>query len=66
MRDFKNQNDKIVTMWENVKVNPLPVWVVVLLIVFLVGLFGYLGSYKLIKKYKVKKRKKLREELENN
>lgn len=66
MRDFKDQNDKIVTMWENVKVNPLPIWVVVLLILFLVGVFGYLGSYKLIRKYKVKKRKKLREELENN
>lgn len=66
MRDFKDQNDKIVTMWENVKVNPLPTWVVVLLVLFLVGVFGYLGSYKLIKKYKVNKRKKLRKELENN
>lgn len=62
MRDFKDQNDKIVSMWENVKVNPLPTWIVVVLIIFLVGILGYLGSYKLIKRYKVKKRKKIREE----
>lgn len=66
MRDFKNQNDKIVTMWENVKVNPLPTWVVVSLILFLVVVFSYLGSYKLIRKYKLKKRKELRKEIENS
>lgn len=66
MRDYKDQNDKIVTMWENVKANPLPVWVVVLLVIFLVGVFAYLGSYKLIRKYKVKKRKQLRKEIENS
>lgn len=64
MRDFGSQNNAIVEMWENVKVNPLPVWVVVILIIFLVGFIGYLGSYKLIRKYKIKKRKELRKESE--
>ena len=49
-------------MWENVKVNPLPAWVVVTLLVFLLGIIGYFGSYKLIRKYKLKKRKELRKE----
>ena len=62
MRDFNTQNNAIVSMWENVKVNPLPIWIVVVLIVFLVGLLGYLGSYKLIRNYKLKKRKELRKE----
>ena len=66
MRDFGNQNNAIVSMWENVKVNPLPVWVVVILVIFLVGFVGYLGSYKLIRKYKLKKRKELRKESESN
>lgn len=60
MRDFKDKNDAIVSMWENVKVNPLPVWVVITLISFLVLGLGYLGSYKIIRKYKLKKRKELR------
>ena len=64
MRDFGTQNNAIVSMWENVKVNPLPVWVVVILIVFLVGFIGYLGCYKIIRKYKLKKRKELRKENE--
>lgn len=66
MRDFEGQNNKIVTMWENVKVNPLPTWVVVTLVVFLVAVFSYLGCYKFIKKYRVKKRKQLRKEIENS
>ena len=66
MRDFEGQNNKIVTMWENVKVNPLPTWVVVTLVVFLVLVFSYLGCYKFIKKYRVKKRKALRKEIENS
>ena len=66
MRDFGDQNNAIVSMWENVKVNPLPVWVVVLLVIFLVGVVAYLGSYKLIRKYKLKKRKELRKVSENN
>ena len=60
MEDFGNDNNKIVQMWEDVKVNPLPVFVVVLLVAFFVITLGYLGSYKLIHKYKVKKRKELR------
>ena len=60
MRDFKDKNDAIVSMWENVKVNPLPAWVVVTLLVFLLGGLSYLGSYRLIRKYKLKKRKELR------
>ena len=60
MRDFGSQNDKIVSMWENVKVNPLPVWVVVVLVTFIVGVLGYLASFNAIKRYKVKKRKALR------
>lgn len=61
MRDFGTQNDKIVSMWENVKVNPLPIWVIVILVTFLVGLITYLGLFKVIKAYKVRKRKALRE-----
>lgn len=60
MQDFGEDNNKIVQMWEDVKVNPLPTFVVVFLIAFIVLVLGYLGSYKLIKKYKVKKRKALR------
>ena len=66
MRDFGSQNNAIVSMWENVKVNPLPTWVVVILIIFLVGLVAYLGSYKIIRNYKIKKRKELRNENENS
>ena len=62
MQDFgTTQNDKIVSMWEKVKVNPLPTWVVVIVIAGFVALLGYLGSYKLIKKAKVARRKKYRE-----
>jgi len=61
MQDFgATQNDKIVAMWEKVKVNPLPVWVIVVVLVAFFGLLIFLGSYKLIKKYKVAKRKKIR------
>lgn len=61
MQDFGVQNDKIVSMWENVKVNPLPIWVTIIVILGFVGIIGFLGSYKLIKKYKIKKRKALRD-----
>lgn len=62
MRDFGVQNDRIVSMWENVKVNPLPVWVTVIVILCFVGALGFLGSYNLIKKIKVKRRRALREQ----
>ena len=61
MKDFGRQNDKVVTMWEDVKVNPLPIWVTIIVIVALVGGVAYLGSYRVIKKYRIKKRKALRE-----
>lgn len=61
MSDYGSQNDKIVKMWEDVKVNPLPSWITITLIVFLVLFIGYLGSYKLIRIYKIKKRKSYRE-----
>lgn len=60
MEDFGSDNDKIVQMWEDVKVNPLPTFVIVFLVAFIVLVLGYLGSYKLIRKYKLKKRKALR------
>jgi len=60
MKDFGKANDTIVTMWENVKVNPLPIWVKVFVILALVIFVGYLGSYGLIRKAVLKKRKKLR------
>lgn len=63
MNDYGDQNDKIVQMWEDVKVNPLPLWITVTLIVFLVLFIGYLGSYKLLRILKLKKRKIMREEL---
>lgn len=61
MNDYGPQNDKIVQMWEDVKVNPLPLWITITLIVFLVLFIGYLGSYKLIRVIKLKNRKKMRE-----
>ncbi len=60
MKDFGVANDSIVTMWENVKVNPLPTWVKVVVIFSLVVFLGYLASYKLIKKAKINYRKSLR------
>lgn len=61
MKDFGKANDSIVTMWENIKVNPLPTWVKVIVIFSLVVFIGYLASYKLIRKAKIKHRKSLRE-----
>ncbi len=61
MKDYGSQNDKILSMWEDVKVNPLPLWISISLITIIVLFLGYLGSYKLIRIYKLKKRKKLRE-----
>ena len=62
MQDFgETQNNKIVSMWEKVKVNPLPIWVVIIVVGGFVGLLSFVGSYKLIKKAKIRKRKKLRE-----
>ncbi len=61
MNDYGPQNDKIVSMWEDVKVNPLPLWIVISLLTFVALVLGYLGSYKLIRIYKLKRRKKLRE-----
>ena len=60
MNDYGIQNDKIVSMWEDVKVNPLPLWIVVSLLTFVILVLGYLGSYKLIRMYKLKRRKRLR------
>jgi Spermidine/putrescine-binding periplasmic protein len=62
MKDFGSANDNIVSMWENVKVNPLPIWVTIIVILAIVLFVGYLGSYQLIKKARIKHRKKLREE----
>lgn len=36
MQDFGNQNQKVVTMWERVKSNSLPIWAYVLMGVFVV------------------------------
>ena len=58
--DMHFGHNKIIQMWEDVKVNPLPTFVIVLLVGFFVVTLGYLGTYQLIKKYKVKKRKELR------
>ncbi len=60
MKDFGRANDSIVTMWENVKVNPLPIWVTIIVITSLVVFIGYLACYKLIKKARIKHRKSLR------
>lgn len=60
MRDFESQNSKILQMWEDVKVNPLPTWVVVSLVTFVVLVLGYLGSYRIIRHIKLKRRKELR------
>lgn len=63
MKDFGTANDSIVTMWENVKVNPLPIWVTIIVIASLVLFVAYLASYKLIKKARIKHRKNLRTKL---
>lgn len=60
MQDFGKDNNKIVKMWEDVKVNPLPTFVIVSLIIFVAAVLLYLGTYNIVKKYKVKKRKALR------
>lgn len=60
MEDYGKDNSKIVQMWEDVKVNPLPTWIVVTLLAFVILTLGYFGSYKIVKAYKVKKRKSLR------
>lgn len=60
MKDFGDQNDKIVKMWENVKVNPLPAWVISIVVIFFVLLLVFLGTFKLIKKARIKNRIKMR------
>ena len=61
MQDFgASQNDKIVSMWEKVKVNPLPLWVTIIVIASFVFLLTFLGSYKIIKKIKIRRRKAYR------
>ena len=60
MRDFGSDNDTIVTMWENVKVNPLPVWVQIFVICSIVLFIAYLGSYPIIRKATLNHREKLR------
>jgi spermidine/putrescine transport system substrate-binding protein len=60
MKDFGVNNDSIVTMWENVKVNPLPIWVTIIVLVSIILFVAYLGSYGLIRKAVLKHRRKLR------
>ena len=60
MEDYGKDNGKIVQMWEDIKVNPLPLWVDIFLISFFVILIGYLASYQIIKKRNIRKRKALR------
>jgi spermidine/putrescine transport system substrate-binding protein len=60
MKDFGINNDSIVAMWENVKVNPLPVWVTVIVLASIILFLAYLGSYGLIRKAKLKHRRELR------
>jgi len=60
MKDFGKNNDSIVTMWENVKVNPLPIWVTIIVLVSIACFLAYLGSYGLIRKAVLKHRRKLR------
>lgn len=60
MRDFGVQNDKIVEMWENVKVNPLPIWVTIVVVGSFLGIIGFLGSYKIINRIKLQRRRNLR------
>lgn len=61
MQDFGSDNDTIVTMWENVKVNPLPIWVTIIVVASIVLFIAYLGSYPILRRRTLNKRKKLRE-----
>ena len=61
MRDFGQNNGKILQMWENFKSDPLPLWAVILFIVEgVIGItaVGYLLLNKVIKQSLRRKRKK--------
>ena len=60
MEDYGKDNGKIVQMWEDIKVNPLPLWVDIFLVTFFVVLITYFGAYKIIKARRIRKRKELR------
>ena len=60
MRDFGNNNGKILQMWENFKSDPLPLWATILFIAELAigaGAVTYLLLNKVIKQSLRKKRK---------
>lgn len=54
MDDFKDQNLKIVDMWQNVKNENLPIWLYVLIIVLVLLLITYF-IYRTIREKKIKK-----------
>lgn len=60
MEDFGARNDAVVLMWENVRVNPLPLWISIFVISSFAFILVFLGSYKVLRKVKLKKRKALR------
>ncbi len=59
MEDFGNQNQKIVTMWERVKSNSLPIWAYVLIILFIVLIIAAVILEK-VRVHAVHKRRKER------
>ena len=61
MKDFGVNNDAIVALWENVKVNPLPLWVTLLVVITLLLGILYLALMPIQRKIKLRKRRLLRE-----
>lgn len=59
MKDYGDNNDLILSMWQDVKHEPLPLWAVILIIVQ-AGIIVSLVSFFIIKKKHNKKRRHLR------
>lgn len=57
MRDFGDQNDKVLAMWENVKIGDIPIWITIALVSVLLSSVVLIYG---IRTYKIKQRKKRR------
>ncbi len=64
MADFGDQNDKLLSMWEEVKNTNLPLWAYILLIVVVVALIALYVVYKVRKRRILNKRKAMKHEAE--
>lgn len=57
MEDFKEQNDAVLAMWENVKLGDFSIWITVLVVVCVVVIIGGIYYLKLLKENRKKKKK---------